>query len=80
MRRHRGQHRVHPDAPTEPHVDRRRRLVDVASATSDQSYGECAYLCLIGLIFVVINLVVDLLYYLVDPPLRFERTSAAGAH
>ena len=39
-----------------------------------------AYLCLIGLIFVVINLVVDLLYYLVDPRLRFERTSAAGAH
>jgi peptide/nickel transport system permease protein len=39
-----------------------------------------AYLCLIGLIFVVINLVVDLLYYLVDPRLRIERTSAAGAH
>jgi peptide/nickel transport system permease protein len=38
-----------------------------------------AYLCLIGLIFVVINLVVDLLYYFVDPRLRFER-SAAGAH
>ncbi len=32
-----------------------------------------AYLCLIGLIFVVINLVVDLLYYLVDPRLRVER-------
>jgi peptide/nickel transport system permease protein len=39
-----------------------------------------AYLCLIGLIFVVINLAVDLLYYLVDPRLRFERSSAAGAH
>ena len=39
-----------------------------------------AYLCLIGLIFVVINLVVDLLYYLVDPRLRIERTSTAGAH
>ena len=39
-----------------------------------------AYLCLIGLIFVVINLVVDLLYYFVDPRLRIERTSAAGAH
>jgi peptide/nickel transport system permease protein len=38
-----------------------------------------AYLCLIGLIFVVINLIVDLLYYSVDPRLRFER-SAAGAH
>jgi peptide/nickel transport system permease protein len=39
-----------------------------------------AYLCLIGLIFVVINLVVDLLYYFVDPRLRIERASAAGAH
>jgi peptide/nickel transport system permease protein len=35
-----------------------------------------AYLCLIGLIFVVINLVVDLLYYLVDPRLRVERSTA----
>ena len=39
-----------------------------------------AYLCLIGFIFVVINLVVDLLYYTVDPRLRVERTAAAGAH
>ena len=37
-----------------------------------------AYLCLIGLIFVVINLVVDLLYYVVDPRLRVERTG--GGH
>jgi len=37
-----------------------------------------AYLCLIALIFVVINLVVDLLYFAVDPRLRVERT--AGAH
>ena len=37
-----------------------------------------AYLCLIGLIFVVINLVVDLLYYLVDPRLRVERSGAGG--
>jgi peptide/nickel transport system permease protein len=36
-----------------------------------------AYLCLIGFIFVVINLVVDLLYYMVDPRLRVERTVAA---
>ncbi len=35
-----------------------------------------AYLCLIALIFVVINLVVDLLYFVVDPRLRIER--AAG--
>ena len=32
-----------------------------------------AYLCLISLIFVVINLVVDLLYFAVDPRLRIER-------
>ncbi|HNU12765.1 MAG TPA: ABC transporter permease [Rubrivivax sp.] len=33
-----------------------------------------AYLCLISLIFVVINLVVDLLYFAVDPRLRAERS------
>ena len=37
-----------------------------------------AYLCLIGLIFVFINLVVDLLYYFVDPRLRVERAGAGG--
>jgi peptide/nickel transport system permease protein len=36
-----------------------------------------AYLCLIALIFVVINLAVDMLYFVVDPRLRAER-SAAG--
>jgi len=36
-----------------------------------------AYLCLIALFFVVINLVVDLLYYAVDPRLRLDRTAAA---
>ncbi len=36
-----------------------------------------AYLCLIALFFVVINLVVDLLYYAVDPRLRIERGAAA---
>ena len=36
-----------------------------------------AYLCLIALIFVVINLIVDLLYFAVDPRLRMER---AGGH
>jgi peptide/nickel transport system permease protein len=36
-----------------------------------------AYLCLISLIFVVINLVVDLLYFVVDPRLRIDK-SAAG--
>ena len=36
-----------------------------------------AYLCLIALIFVVINLTVDLLYFAVDPRLRIERSGAA---
>ncbi len=36
-----------------------------------------AYLCLIALIFVVINLVVDLLYFVVDPRLR---VGSAGGH
>ncbi len=36
-----------------------------------------AYLCLIALIFVVINLSVDLLYFAVDPRLRIERQAAA---
>jgi len=37
-----------------------------------------AYLCVIALIFVVINLVVDLLYFAVDPRLRVEMP--VGAH
>jgi peptide/nickel transport system permease protein len=37
-----------------------------------------AYLCLIALFFVAINLVVDLLYYVVDPRLRADRAVAAG--
>ena len=36
-----------------------------------------AYLCLIALIFVVINLIVDLLYFAVDPRLRLGK---AGGH
>ena len=36
-----------------------------------------AYLCLIAFIFVVINLIVDLLYFAVDPRLRVDR---AGGH
>lgn len=35
-----------------------------------------AYLCLIALFFVVINLAVDLLYYAVDPRLRIDRAVA----
>ena len=37
-----------------------------------------AYLCLIALIFVIVNLVVDLLYFAVDPRLRLEKP--AGGH
>jgi len=37
-----------------------------------------AYLCLIALIFVVINLAVDMLYFAVDPRLRVEKP--AGGH
>jgi len=35
-----------------------------------------AYLVLIALIFVIINLIVDLLYYSIDPRLRIERSAA----
>src|SRR5438105_9048081 len=35
-----------------------------------------AYLCFIALIFVLINLIVDLMYYAVDPRLRVERLAA----
>jgi peptide/nickel transport system permease protein len=37
-----------------------------------------AYLLLIALVFVTINLIVDLLYYAVDPRLRVERPRAAN--
>jgi peptide/nickel transport system permease protein len=37
-----------------------------------------AYLVLVGFFFVAINLVVDLLYYVVDPRLRIEREHTAG--
>ncbi len=38
-----------------------------------------AYLLLIAVLFVTINLVVDLLYFAVDPRLRIERRAAQGA-
>jgi peptide/nickel transport system permease protein len=37
-----------------------------------------AYLMLVGFFFVVINLLVDLLYYVVDPRLRADKAVAAG--
>jgi peptide/nickel transport system permease protein len=36
-----------------------------------------AYLCLIALVFVLINLIVDLLYFAVDPRLRIDRAACA---
>jgi peptide/nickel transport system permease protein len=36
-----------------------------------------AYLVLVAFIFVVINIVVDLLYYVIDPRLRVERPGSA---
>ncbi len=38
-----------------------------------------AYLLLIAVVFVAINLAVDILYYVVDPRLRVERGSGSGA-
>jgi peptide/nickel transport system permease protein len=35
-----------------------------------------AYLCFIALVFVLLNLIVDLMYYAVDPRLRVERSVA----
>ncbi len=39
-----------------------------------------AYLVLIALFFVIINLIVDLLYYAVDPRLPIESSAAGGGH
>jgi peptide/nickel transport system permease protein len=39
-----------------------------------------AYLCLISLIFVSINLTVDLLYFAVDPRLRVGLGKSGGGH
>jgi len=51
-------------------------LLFIQSVTVADVPVMAAYLCLIALFFVVINLVVDLLYYMVDPRLRVERTAA----
>jgi peptide/nickel transport system permease protein len=52
-------------------------LLFIQSVTFADIPVMAAYLCLIALIFVVINLVVDLLYFVVDPRLR---VSASGGH
>ena len=51
-------------------------LLFIQSVTVADVPVMAAYLCLIALFFVVINLVVDLLYYMVDPRLRIERAAA----
>jgi peptide/nickel transport system permease protein len=52
-------------------------LLFIQSVTFADVPVMAAYLCLIALFFVVINLVVDLLYYAVDPRLRLDRTAPA---
>ena len=37
-----------------------------------------AYLVLVALVFVSINLIVDMLYYAVDPRLKVDRGTSAG--
>ena len=51
-------------------------LLFIQSVTFADVPVMAAYLCLIALIFVVINLIVDLLYFVVDPRLRIERSTA----
>jgi peptide/nickel transport system permease protein len=53
-------------------------LLFIQSVTFADIPVMAAYLCLIALFFVAINLVVDLLYYAVDPRLRIERTAPAS--
>ncbi len=48
-------------------------LLFIQSVTFADIPVMAAYLCLIALIFVLINLVVDLLYFWVDPRLRVQR-------
>ena len=53
-------------------------LLFIQSVGSADIPVMAAYLMLIALVFVAINLVVDLLYYAVDPRLRADRAAAAG--
>ncbi|MDB5374116.1 MAG: transporter permease [Belnapia sp.] len=54
-------------------------LLFIQSVSAADIPVMAAYLMLIALVFVAINLVVDLLYYLVDPRLRVDRAAAKGA-
>ncbi len=53
-------------------------LLFIQSVTVADIPVMAAYLCLIAFFFVVINLIVDLLYYAVDPRLRIDRGAASG--
>jgi peptide/nickel transport system permease protein len=52
-------------------------LIVQAISFADVPVMAC-YLVLVAFFFVVINLIVDLLYYAVDPRLRFDRAAGAG--
>jgi peptide/nickel transport system permease protein len=53
-------------------------LMFIQAVTSVDIPVMAAYLVLVAFFFVVINLVVDLLYYVVDPRLRVDRALAGG--
>jgi ABC-type dipeptide/oligopeptide/nickel transport system permease component len=52
-------------------------LMFIQAVTAVDIPVMAAYLVLVAFFFVVINLVVDLLYYVVDPRLRVDRAGAA---
>jgi peptide/nickel transport system permease protein len=53
-------------------------LLFIQSVTVADIPVMAAYLCLISLVFVVINFAVDVLYFVVDPRLRIDRSLAGG--
>ena len=53
-------------------------LLFIQSVTVADVPVMAAYLCLIAFFFVVINLIVDLLYYAVDPRLRIDKGVSGG--
>ncbi|MGZ9927953.1 ABC transporter permease subunit, partial [Escherichia coli] len=53
-------------------------LLFIQSVTAADVPVMAAYLVLMAFFFVVINLIVDLLYYAVDPRLRVDRAVAGG--
>ena len=53
-------------------------LLFIQSVTVADVPVMAAYLCLVAFFFVVINLIVDLLYYAVDPRLRIDKGVSGG--